>query len=183
MYWSTLLTAGKTVLVHDEQRERHFRPTAVVLGAELLWEMRRRVHRHRRTDQDLRVPSVLRDAAVQHFQRFVRPVGGAAVRLSGINFSVPAPEGGGRFKRPIVAWRRKSAVLPYVSLFFVDLYQFGGWQWPRPQFRAVTRQSQVRRTCHVILPRTTASRCRTLRGCSIHRGLRYRSKISLILMA
>lgn len=87
-----MIGAGETVLVHDEQRERHVRPTAMVAGTELHGQMRRRVHRHRRADQDLRLSSVLRDAAVQHLQR-VQPYAAAAAaadRLSGR--SVPVAE-------------------------------------------------------------------------------------------
>lgn len=104
----------------------------MVLGAELLGEMRRRVHRNRRTDQDLRVPSVLRDAAVQHFQWVVRPVRGAVVRMSGINYSVSAPEGDDRFR--FTALRRTAPN--------------GRLSWTAVP--GDPRQSKVRRTGHVI---------------------------------
>jgi len=44
----------------------------VVAGTELFGQVRGRVHRDRREDQNLRVSGVLRDAAVQRFQRVVR---------------------------------------------------------------------------------------------------------------
>lgn len=72
------LLIGETVLVHDQQRECHVGPTTLVTGTELFGQMRRRVHRNWRTEQDLRMPGVLRDATVQRFQR-VRPARVATV--------------------------------------------------------------------------------------------------------
>jgi hypothetical protein len=77
--------AGETILVHDEQRKHHFRPTALVTGTQLFGQMRRRMHRDRRTDQDLRVPGVLRIAAVQRVQRNRPSVRDSVVRrVSGL---------------------------------------------------------------------------------------------------
>lgn len=77
--WASLFRgAGQAVLVHDEQRERHVGATTVVARAELLGQVRGRMHRDRRTDQDLRVPGVLRDAAVQRVQ--LGPAAAAADR-------------------------------------------------------------------------------------------------------
>lgn len=62
----------------------------MVAGAELLGQVRGRVHRDRRADQDLRVSGVLRDAAVQRVQRFPAIRGAAAAdvvdrRLPGVS--------------------------------------------------------------------------------------------------
>lgn len=62
----------------------------MVTGTELFGQMRGRVHRDRREDQNLRVSGVLRDAVVQRFQRWFRPVLRVLGRLSSGSF--PAPE-------------------------------------------------------------------------------------------
>jgi len=76
---------GETIFVHDEQREHHFGPTALVTGTQLFGQMRGRVHSDRRTDQDLRLSGVLRVAAVQRVQRIrPPPVRSVVRRLSGV---------------------------------------------------------------------------------------------------
>jgi len=97
------VSTGKTIFVHDEQREQHLGPTALVTGTQLFGQMRGRVHRDRRTDQDLRVSGVLRVTAVQRVQR-IRPsvLHSVVCRLSGV--LVPAPEN-----------RRRSAAVAVVE--------------------------------------------------------------------
>lgn len=100
MYGRKKNVHGETVLVHDEQRERHVRTTAVVAGTELFGQVRGRVHRDRRADQNLRVSGVLRDAAVQRFQRVRRRRRRAdGRRLSGGVVSVPEDRSGGPRRR------------------------------------------------------------------------------------
>jgi len=97
------VSTGETIFVHDEQREHHFGPTALVTGTQLFGQVRGRVHRDRRTDQDLRVSGVLRVAAVQRVQRIRPPVLDSVVcRLSGV--LVLAPEN-----------RRRSATVAVVE--------------------------------------------------------------------
>lgn len=110
---------GETVLVHDEQREHHVQPTALVTGTQLFGQMRRRVHRDRRTDQNLRVSGVLRVAAVQRVQRVRRPVRHAAVRrLSG--HSVLTVENDCRRSAPVAAVGETVRRVPFSFLRQVD---------------------------------------------------------------
>lgn len=75
--------------------------------------MRGRVHRDRRTDQDLRVPGVLRFTAVQRVQRDRDAIVGDGGRLFGRR--VPAPRGNGR-RRFTAARRRPFSVFAVALL-------------------------------------------------------------------
>lgn len=101
----------------------------MVARAELLGQVRGRMHRDRRTDQDLRVPGVLRDAAVQRVQ--LGPAAAAADRRRRSDCVLPVlalPDSGRTAGRTQYRRRRRRRMIgeepSSLSFCFVFIYVY-----------------------------------------------------------